>query len=101
MPTYVTDIKVIIENAGTKSEFNFENEKLEITRATKLWIDNANDNESEFYETIKQSNETDKRVKSSSNYYLETSKPTPVQSFRKYYVEKVDEKGITFEWVGN
>lgn len=99
---YKTAITLIIENGNTKSEHTFENENLSITRATKLWVENNSENTSEFIETIKLCNDTDKRTGIMSNYIIKTSEITPVQGFRKYYVSKIDEnkQAITFEWVG-
>lgn len=97
-----TSVTVIIENTGKKSEHTFENEELSITRATKLWIENISEYESDFIETIKLCHNTDKRTGSMSQYVIKTKKMTPVQEFRKYYVSKIDEEkqAITFEWVG-
>jgi hypothetical protein len=99
---YKTAITLTIENGKTKSEHIFENENLSITRSTKLWIENKGDNESEFIEAVILCHETDKRIGIMSNYIIKTSEFTPVQTFRKYYVSKIDEdkQGITFEWSG-
>lgn len=97
-----TDINLIIVNGNTKSEHSFENEELSITRATKLWIENVSEKESEFIEAIKTCYEVDKRTGKMSDYIIKTSAMTPVQEFRKYFVSKIDEdkQSVTFKWVG-
>ncbi|MBY6087013.1 hypothetical protein [Priestia flexa] len=99
---FKTNITVTIHNGRDKSEHTFENEELSITRATKLWIENKSEGESEFYETIKSTYSIDKNVGKFSNYTIKTSEVTPVESFREYYVTKIDEEkqAITFEWAG-
>ena len=99
---YNTSISVVVENGDEKSEHLFENELASITRATKLWIKNVSGEESNFFETVKMWYGIDKNTKTTSYYSISTSEVTPVQSFRQYYVEDIDEEdqAITFAWNG-
>lgn len=99
---YTTDIKVIIENGKEKTEHLFNNEIVDITRATKLWIRNESNGGSEFYENVKLWHGIDEDTKTKSYYSINPTSSTPVESFRKYFVTKVDEEdqSITFEWNG-
>ena len=97
-----TDISLTIKNGKHESKHLFENEDLSITRATKLWIENSSETESDFIKTIMLCHETDLRTKSMSSYIIETSKSTPIQTFRQYYIGKIDKtkQSLTFEWNG-
>jgi len=99
---YFTDISVIVENGKEKSEHLFESESASITRATKLWIKKIGEDESDFFETIKMWHGIDENTKTTSYYSITTSETTPVESFRKYYVQDIDEEvqAITFAWHG-
>ncbi|MEK4404918.1 hypothetical protein MKZ26_10905 [Sporosarcina sp. FSL K6-6792] len=99
---YNTDISVTVENGKEKSDHLFKNESTSITRATKLWIKNVSEEESNFFETIKMWYGIDKNTKTTSYYSITTSESTPVESFRKYYVEKINEEvqAVTFAWHG-
>ena len=99
---YNTNISVTVENGKEKSDHQFKNEFASITRATKLWIKNVSEEESNFFETIKMWYGIDKNTKTTSYYTIETSEMTPVQNSKSYYVEKIDEENqvITFAWHG-
>lgn len=98
---YVVDITVIVKNGKEKSTHLFKNESIKVSRATKLWIQNNQDSESNFYETLKMWHGIDKNTKTQSYLTIQTSQPTQIESFRKYYIEKIDEEdqAITFNWV--
>ncbi|MBU2661807.1 MULTISPECIES: hypothetical protein [Bacillus] len=95
-----TDVTLIIENGNEKSQHTFENEMLNISRATTLWIENAGEGESDFIETVKNCHQIDLRVGSMSRYTIKTSNETPIQQFRVLYVKKIEDDAITFEWIG-
>jgi len=99
---FKTNISVTVENGKEKSQHLFENEVLEVTRATKLWIKNTSENESNFFETVKMWYGIDINTKTTSYYSISTSEMTPVQEFQNYYVSKIDEEDqvIIFEWNG-
>ncbi|GIN59898.1 hypothetical protein J8TS2_42170 [Lederbergia ruris] len=50
---FITDISVLVENGGEKSQHHFEKEHVGITRATKLWIVNVSGKESDLSENLK------------------------------------------------
>ncbi|WP_370225305.1 hypothetical protein [Cytobacillus sp.] len=97
---YKLDITVVVENGKEKSEHIFEGEHVNITRATKLWIENISGKESDFFETIKMWYRIDQNTSTTSYYTIKTSEPSMVESFRKYFVKRIDEENqsITFEW---
>lgn len=98
---YKTNITVIVENGKEKSEHTFSNEHVNITRATKLWIENISGMESDFFETVKMWYGIDQNTNTTSYYTIKTAEPTMVESFRKYFVKLIDEEkqSITFEWI--
>ncbi len=95
------NIYVTVENGNERSRHEFINEKLEIGRAKNLWIKNDSNKESDFYETVKLWNEIDKKTKTTSYLTIKTDPPSLVESFRKYYVIRVNEgqQSITFGWI--
>lgn len=97
MPLYDLDLTVTFINGKEKSAHTFEDEKLEISRATKLWITNKYDRESEFIESVKMNYEIDKNTNTTTYYEFESSVPTIIISSFQYYVEKINDKDtITF-----
>lgn len=90
MPKYDVDLTVTFINGKEKSQHEFEQEELEISRATKLWITNKSAKESEFIETVKVNFNIDKNTNTTTYYEFSTSIPTTIITSIIYYVEKID-----------
>lgn len=98
---YVTTITVTVEAGGTTDIHEFENENVDITRASHLWFKNTGEIESDFIETVKMWNKMDKNTGVTTFYKFKTSEPTPVISSTTYTVDSIseDEQYIRFKEV--
>lgn len=100
---YSGTVEVTITTGDSSVTEVFENESLSISRSSKLGIINKNKTESELFNVLKAWYEQDKKSKVQSYLIIKTSEQSAIESFRKYYFEKIVEESdmIIFNWVGN
>lgn len=98
---YEGTVIVTVTNGKEKSTHTFEDEVLDISRATRLGISNLSDKESNLFETMKLWNQIDSDTNTTSYYEIKTENNSTVESFRKYYITSVnnEEQRILFHWI--
>ncbi|WP_028559038.1 hypothetical protein [Paenibacillus pinihumi] len=96
---YSIDLEVFLENGGKKDHHVFTGEKLIISRSSQLWIQNKNDRESDFIETVKVWDKLDRSTGKPTFYQFKTSEMTPIGSKTTYRLKRIVEKdqAVVFE----